>query len=236
MNELITLTEHEQYLQNADFTMTLKDVADKYGKENYNLVNDFNKMTSSLTEKSFNALTFQGVNYTDKKGELRRTISMDFLTFVWFIAKFDHEIRLQIVSFAFSKYQKEQEQKLIEVKKMANMVRIHEDGTTSITGLRQHYGFPESYETIKDALTWKGVMDVDIKITTRPTMNSDYQGIVYKPKTFVKDNTAKTTDYGYMNEPTRVIVDQYLSAGSPDVNEDFKDRMRNQLEIYLQSK
>jgi len=74
MKDLIELTPTESFLQNAGFKMTLKDVADQYGKENKNLVSDFNKMISTLDEERFNELKFQPVKYTDKKGELRPTI------------------------------------------------------------------------------------------------------------------------------------------------------------------
>ncbi len=236
VHELIKLTESEQYLQDANFTMTLKDVADTYNKKHFHMVRDFNVMISKLNEENLNASKFGWVDYIDEKGETRQTVEMDLKTLVWFIAKFDENIRMQVVNFAFSKYQEEQEQKLIEVKEMANKVRIHDDGTTSITGLIQHYGFTESYQEIKNALTWKGVMDVDIKITTRPTMNDDYQDIVYKHKTFEKNNSTKTKDYAYKHDSVRAIVDQYKKAGSPDVNSDFKDRMRAQLEEYLSDK
>ncbi len=41
MDDLIQLTSTESFLQKTGFTMTLKDVADQYGKENGKLVKSF---------------------------------------------------------------------------------------------------------------------------------------------------------------------------------------------------
>ena len=128
------------------------------------------------------------------------------------------------------------QKKIAKVKADANKVRIHDDGTTSITGLIQHYDFKEQYDYIKNALTWKGVMSIDIKITTRPTMNEDYNGLVYKNKTFVKDGSKETRDYAYVPDAVRAIITQYEKSGSPDVDKDFKIKIRKQLEEYLLNK
>jgi len=130
----------------------------------------------------------------------------------------------------------EAQQQIAQIEADANKVRLHDDGTTSITGLIQHYGFQESYDYIKDALVWKEVMTVDIKITTRPTMNDDYMGLVYKSKTFKKDGVKATRDYTYIPDAVRAIINQYNKVGSPCVNQDFKTKMRRQLEEYLSDK
>jgi len=234
---LITLTESEQYLQDANFKMTLKDVADKYGKKHSNLIRDFYIDISQLDDDELLALHFEQSIFEAKSGKGKidkyKTLSLDFKTLIWFIARFDSKLRLQIINFAFEKYQEEQNNKLLEIKSMAEKVRLHEDGTTSITGLIQHYGFEEDYQTIKDALTWKGVMDIELKITTRPKMNDNYNGIVFLHKKYQKDNTKTTTDVSYFKEPVKTIVEQYKKAGMPNVNDNFKDRARKQLEEYL---
>jgi len=126
--ELITLTDTEQLLQDSGFTMTLQDLASgkivnapktKSGDliKNKNLMQKFNIMVSELDEDKLNGLNFQLVKYKDSKNEERSTISMDLKTITWFATPYYHNLRFDVVDFAFNTLKREKET-LIEVKRV----------------------------------------------------------------------------------------------------------------------
>ena len=53
---LLELTNKEQELQGLGVKVTLKEIADKYGKEHKNLKRDFNLMISRLNEEELASL------------------------------------------------------------------------------------------------------------------------------------------------------------------------------------
>jgi len=65
-------------------------------------------------------LILQAVNYIDKKGEQRPTVSMDMKTMVWFVAKFDHNLRLDVINFAFNKLQEDAQKEISETVEQLN--------------------------------------------------------------------------------------------------------------------
>jgi len=235
--ELIKLNQTEQFLANQNVTMTLKEIADRYGKENYNLVRDFNKMISTLDEDRLAALNFQGSSYIGKDNTRRPTIVLDLKTLVWFVSKFDHKIRLDIVNYVFGKLEKEKEEEIKKIKAMAEKYRIYDDGSTSINGLIQHYGFEEDYDTIKNALIWKGVIDVVPKITIKTSYNDTFSNIVWTSHAIKKSSSGSPVQgYTLLEKPTRHIVDQYIKAGCPDVNVDLKKKFTEAMEVYITKK
>jgi hypothetical protein len=208
MSELITLNPTEQFLQNTNTRVTLKEVADTYNKENFNLVNDFNKMVSTLSEESFNGLNFQGVNYTDKKGEVRKTIEMDMKTLVWFISKFDHEKRYQIVNFAFEKLEESKRLAIIEAKK-PNML------PNGMCSVRRAISEVWDDDTVKaptesdiwDSLVWKGFARTEAKVTVARTIPKELNGHVGVMK-------AKG-DVKYYPETVEKVWSEFCEAGKP---------------------
>jgi len=83
MKELIKLNSTEQFLQNAGFNMTLKDVADMYGKENNKLVKSFK---SKIKYTNYN---YEIINTTviTGNGAVKpiKTIKADANTILWYL-------------------------------------------------------------------------------------------------------------------------------------------------------
>jgi hypothetical protein len=117
---LLELTNKEQELQGLGVKVTLKEIADKYDKNHYHLKRDFNLMVSRLSEEEINLTKFGDIDFTDKRNRKQETIEMDFVTTIWFIAKFDESLRLKIVLYAVNKFKEEktleleQKDKLLE--------------------------------------------------------------------------------------------------------------------------
>ena len=63
MTELIELTSTEKFLEKSGFKITLKEVADKYGKLHYNMTRDFHKMISEVSEENLASLNVEGSSY-----------------------------------------------------------------------------------------------------------------------------------------------------------------------------
>jgi hypothetical protein len=114
--DVITLTSEEELVGNV--SITLKEIADRFGKLNKNLVRDLEAMLKDLSVTQSNQLKFEPVEYADKKGEIRKTYSTNLRGMVWFISKFKHALRADVVNYAFNKLEQEQSelQKVIEVK------------------------------------------------------------------------------------------------------------------------
>ena len=118
---MFDLTQQETTIAELakDISFTLKEVADKYGKRHDHLMRDFKVMVSTLNEKEVSLPKFGESKFIAKTGNNTdkefTTISMDFKTLIWFIAKFDHALRLQIVNYAFDKLQEDYNKEL-EVK------------------------------------------------------------------------------------------------------------------------
>jgi hypothetical protein len=85
MNELIELNPQELFLQNTGLTMTLKQIADQYGKENSNLMRDFHKMLSVLNEEEIATLNYEHCKYKGANNKTLPTICMDYHTMSTFI-------------------------------------------------------------------------------------------------------------------------------------------------------
>jgi len=104
---LLELTNKEQELQGLGVKVTLKEIADKYDKNHNHLKRDFNLMVSRLNEEEINLTKFGHIDFTDKRNRKQETIEMDFITTIWFIAKFDESLRLKIVLYAVNKFKEE---------------------------------------------------------------------------------------------------------------------------------
>jgi len=137
------------------------------------------------------------------------------------------EIRIKAIE---EKAQKEIEQ----IKALANKVKLYDDGTTSLTGMIQHYDFEYSYETIKNALIYAKVIRVEPKISIRSIPNREYQGIIWEYKHFKKDGQqSNIRDVAYYPQQVKTLVDRYVNAGYPDVTLDIEKKFRNKVEQYI---
>jgi hypothetical protein len=191
MNELIKLSPTEQFLANQNITMTLHELSSgvitvnvpkkKSGEliDNKNLVQKFNSMVSELDEDRFNELNFQPVKYVDKKGETRPTISMDLKTFTWFTTSYDHNLRMDVVNFAFEKLEKEKDLAVIEAKKP----KIYPDGRMSVRRCISEawddteIGVPNEND-IWNSLIWKGFATTKAKVTTTRVIPEEMEGFI----------------------------------------------------------
>jgi hypothetical protein len=119
---LLELTNKEKELQGLGVKVTLKEIADKYDKNHNHLKRDFNLMVSRLSEEEKDLTKFGQISYLDSYNRKQETIEMDFVTTIWFIAKFDESLRLKIVLYAVNKFKEEknleleQKDKLLEDK------------------------------------------------------------------------------------------------------------------------
>ena len=214
MKDLIELTPTESFLQNAGFTMTLKDVANQYGKENYNLVRDFNSMISTLDEDSLSHLKFEGAKYKDKQNKERPTLVLDFKTLIWFIAKFDHKLRLDIINYAFAQLEETNKQAIEQAVKNAKKPKVYKNGYMSVRGC-----IGEAFDDIEEdiletdvwnALVWNGLARTRAKITIRREIPENLDGIVGKMNLNIPT---------YRPDIVRETYNKWLEAGSPTKTE-----------------
>jgi septal ring factor EnvC (AmiA/AmiB activator) len=115
---LLELTNKEQELQGLGVKVTLKEIANKYSLRHDNLKRDFKLLTSRLNEEERNLLKFEEIDFTDKRNRKQETIEMDFVTTIWFIAKFDESLRLKIVLYAVNKFKEEKNLELEQKDKL----------------------------------------------------------------------------------------------------------------------
>jgi len=129
MQDLIQLTNPEIAMQSQE--ITLREIADIYiqykknigepvKSEKYvhsNLIRDFNSMVKTLTPESLTVVKFDYRDFKTKAGNTYKTIVMDLKTSVWFVSKFDHNLRARLVNYAFNQLEKENQelvQKIID--------------------------------------------------------------------------------------------------------------------------
>ena len=115
---LLELTNKEKELQGLGVKVTLKEIADKYGKNHNHLKRDFNLMVSRLSEEEKDLTKFGQISYLDSYNREQETIEMDFVTTIWFIAKFDESLRLKIVLYAVNKFKEEKNLELEHTHKL----------------------------------------------------------------------------------------------------------------------
>ena len=165
---MFDLTQQELAIQEAGAIFTLKEVADKYKKEHRNLKRDFKEMVSTLNEKEVSLLKFEQSKFIAKTG--RNTIKeidtykLDFKTLIWFIAKFDHSLRLKIVNYAFDKLQQDYikaiEEKTKETNKLikqinklqASKFNSYDDGWFSMSRIVKNNGLDISVSEALDIM------------------------------------------------------------------------------------
>jgi len=143
------------------------------------------------------------------------------------------EMRDQIEAIRLTAVEDKAKKQIAKVKAAASKVRIYDDGTTSLTGLVQHYDFDCGYETIKNALIYANVLSIKPKITVRNEVNKEYEDIIYTMKSFQKEGASKTSDYAYYPKQTKTLVDRYIAAGSPDVQANIKAELEESLADYI---
>lgn len=218
MKDLIELTPTESFLQNAGFTMTLKDVADEYNKQHSKLVKSFEQQINELTADRFETLDFWVATVDTQTGKGRieklKTYRMNLKTLVWFIAKFDANLRADIVNFAFSKLEETNKQAIEQAVKIAKKPKVYNGCYMSVRGC-----IGEAFDDIEEdiletdvwnALVWNGLARTRAKITIRREIPENLDGIVGKMNLNIPT---------YRPDIVRETYNKWLEAGSPTKTE-----------------
>jgi hypothetical protein len=228
MNELITLNPTEQFLANQNITMTLKDVADKYNVEHKNATRDFKKMVTSLSDDELDTLNFELTSYIDNSNRKQSTFTLDLKTMLWFMTKFDHSLRLQVINFAFEKLEKEKTLAIIEAKKPIMLA----NGMCSVRrGLSEAWCEEEEAPTESDiwnSLVWKGFCRTEAKVTVVRTIPESLNGHIGQMK-------AKG-DVKYYPKTMRTVWEEFEQAGKPIKSEyeRLKEEFKQVSEYYAE--
>ena len=158
----------------------------------------------------------------------------------WIDAEFaiacDQFIKQEILKEATlrEKFLKEEHQKEIEqVKEDAEKVRLYDDGSTTISGLQQHYGFTEDYQLIKDALLWKDVISITPKITIKSMHNPMWSKIAWTSHGVKTTTGSIVNGYSFFEQPVRGIVDQYIAAGCPSPKLGLRRKFEDAMQDYI---
>jgi hypothetical protein len=216
MSELITLTPAEQFLADQNITMTLKEVADKYGKSHDDLKSALNLAISKLPERSISYVQIipvqvEAINDKDAK-EIINTLILDIRTMLWLMTKFDHEIRDRIVNFAFEKLRKEEDLAIIEARKP----KRYKDGSASIRRcLLDAYSDDEELpkeDDVWNALISRGIIETKAKVSIVRRLTPEFEDIV---------GTSKKHGMPAFYEPSfiREIVEEWEESGKPKKSE-----------------
>ena len=227
MNELIELNETEQFLQDSGVRVTLKQVADKYGKEHFNLMNDFKRMITSLTDLELATLNFQDRKFKTVEGNLYFTFELDLKSLVWFVTKFDHSKRLQVVNFAFEKLKEEKDALILENVKEVEKITlaskkpiVFSDGRMSVRGCHQENwkdaeqdGIPNEAD-IWRSLVWKSLIVTHAKATISRTIPADMEG-------FIGVSNKRSTPT-FLPQDIKRVWEQYVEAGKPVESESVR--------------
>lgn len=168
MNELITLNPTEQFLANQNITMTLKDIADKYGKRHNDLKATFNLAVSKLTEENIGYVEVVPVKLkiitANNKQETVNTFELDLRTMLWLMTKFDENMRMNVINFAFEKLKKDKELAIVEAKKLNMNTKGECSVRRAISEIWTNDDTVAPTESdIWDSLVWRGFVETKAK-------------------------------------------------------------------------
>ena len=159
---------------------------------------------------------------------------MDFKTTVWFIAKFDENIRLDIVNYAFENIQIAKEQEIAIVRKEAKKPKKYKDGTAGLRRcLLDEYEDDEELPSENEAwsaLIWKGAIKTKAKVTIIRRFIPSFEGIIGSSKKYgmptFKPNMIRQiiTEWREAGEPKQ---DEYerLAKEFSDISKDYRAKL-----------
>jgi len=231
--ELVELTPTEAFLQQVGFTMTLKEVADKHGRENGKLVKDFEKEIASLSPDRFESFNFSLEIADIQSGKGRKqdikTYNLDFKMLVWYISKFDANLRADIVNYAFEKLQAENKQKLDAAVKEAKQLQKLITGECSIrrciTEAWNEMEEAPNESEVWQAMTWKNLAEatyVTKLIRVIPDGLNHIVGVMKHPG-----------NVKYNPQLVRDTWEDYVEAGKPSPTE--RERLTTEYNIVLEN-
>jgi hypothetical protein len=232
MNELIELNPTEQFLANQNITMTLKEIADKYGKRHNDLKATFNLAVSKLSEENISYVQVVPVKViVEKNNGAKETINsftLDLRTMLWLMTKFDENMRMNVINFAFEKLEREKTLAIIEAKKPIMLA----NGMCSVRrGLSEAWCEEEEAPTESDiwnSLVWKGFCRTEAKVTVVRTIPESLNGHIGQMK-------AKG-DVKYYPKTMRTVWEEFEQAGKPIKSEyeRLKEEFKQVSEYYAE--
>jgi hypothetical protein len=182
---LIELSPTEQFLADQGITMTLKDIADKYGKRHSDLKATFNLAISKLSEENIGYVTVvpKKIQRETGKGKIEtiNTFTLDLRTMLWLMTKFDENMRMNVINFAFEKLEKEKKEAVKESRKPIMYDDGHATVRRCIMESFQNEDAPKESD-IWTALVWKGFVRTEAKVTVKRVIPDELDGFVGKMK------------------------------------------------------
>jgi hypothetical protein len=216
MNELIKLNPTEQFLANQNISMTLKDIADRYGKRHNDLKATFNLAISKLSEENIGYVQVvpKKISIETGKGKIEEinTFSLDLRTMLWLMTKFDENMRMNVINYAFEKLEKDKDLAVIEAKKP----KIYSDGRMSVRRCiyeawdDNDVNVPNESD-IWNSLIWKGFAVTKAKVTTTRVIPESIEGFIGSMK-----NRGFAT---YTPKVIRQVWSEFEDAKKPTVSE-----------------
>ena len=150
---LVELTKTEEAI--ADVRVTLYEISKKFNVRHYDLKRDFNKIVKSLkddellTTINFVAKDITIITGKGKKEEIE-TYDMNLKTMIWFVSKFNHELRLRIVNYAFDKLEDDYMRNIKELEyKLSLKPKVVAVNTSKVNRRLRH---EELMKLVKDGL------------------------------------------------------------------------------------
>jgi len=158
-----------------------------------------------------------------------KTYRMDLKTLIWFIAKFDANLRLDIVNFAFSKLEESNKIDIDKAIEIAKKPKVYENGYMSVRGCIgvafDDIEEPVSESDVWDALVWNGIAVTKAKVTIKRVLsnsmeniigNSKKNTVVFDPNVvrnaydkWLKDGKPKPTEYERLKQEFEQIANYY---------------------------
>ena len=148
-------------------------------------------------------------SYVDDSNRKQRTFNLDLKTMLWFMTKFDHALRLDVINFAFEKLEKEKTLAVIEAKKP----KIYSDGRMSVRRcLSEAWSDEEDAPQEKElweALIWKGFAESVAKVTTTKKIPNGLDGYIGSTK---GEHRGFAT---YNPDVVKEAWDEFVESGKP---------------------
>jgi len=169
--DLVEFTGQEIALLDKDLNFTLYELSKKYNRDHSKMVRQFESDINKLKPHKQSTLHFGERKITIKTGkntnQTIKTYSMDIKTAVWFSARFDPSLRVNVVNYAFTKIEdnyKIQQNKVKELEtKLKDRPKVVAVNTSNVNRKLRHKELMELVE--------KGYLEH----TTRKVVKHNYE-------------------------------------------------------------
>jgi hypothetical protein len=144
------------------------------------------------------------------KIETLKTYKLDIKTLVWFIAKFDANLRASIINYAFEKLQEDRQNAIALAVKEAKKPKVYKNGFMSVRGC-----IAEAFDDIEDdvnesdvwnALVYNGLVVTKAKVTIKRDVPEELEGVVA---------SGKYSMAVFKPNIVREAYDKWIKAGKP---------------------